>query len=263
MLTSRKEFDAVVVASGHYHACNIPNIPGLSELKRAFPNAVRHSKLYRSGHDFRDQTILLIGGGVSSLDIAKDLGNVARRVLQSTRHGPYDLPAHLLPENAVRIGAIQSFDLQGAVSEPRTLREGGSVTLTDGRTICGIDQVIICTGYYVSFPYMRQYHNDGIRSADADDTVLVTDGQQTHNLHKDIFYIPDPTLAFIGELPEGHNRWRLPAPATLSISKCISPESRIRHKLTGHILRVRGTIPCCDLLGFRVPSVSSSPCSVE
>jgi ACS family pantothenate transporter-like MFS transporter len=28
--------------------------------------------------------------------------------------------------------------------------------------------------------------------------MLVTDGTQLHNLHKDIFYIPDPTLLFIG-----------------------------------------------------------------
>lgn len=45
---------------------------------------------------------------------------------------------------------------------------------------------------------MRQYHADGMRAEDADEEVLVTNGQQTHNLHKDIWYIPDPTLAFIG-----------------------------------------------------------------
>lgn len=33
---------------------------------------------------------------------------------------------------------------------------------------------------------------------DADDYVLVTDGTQVHNLHKDIFYIPEPTLSFVG-----------------------------------------------------------------
>jgi hypothetical protein len=45
---------------------------------------------------------------------------------------------------------------------------------------------------------MRQYHADSVQSIDAGDTVIVTNGQQTHNLHKDIFYIPDPTLAFVG-----------------------------------------------------------------
>jgi hypothetical protein len=32
----------------------------------------------------------------------------------------------------------------------------------------------------------------------ANGTVLVTNGTQIHNLHKDLFYIPDPTLAFVG-----------------------------------------------------------------
>lgn len=193
-----QRFDAVVIASGHYHACNIPDIPGLSQLKQSFPRSIRHSKLYRTAHEFRDQTVLLIGGGVSSLDIAKDLGNVARLVIQSTRDGPYDLPAHLLPENALRVGPIRSFNVKDDASRTSSLREAGSVTLADGRTICDIDNIIVCTGYHVSFPYMRQYHADGVHSTEADEVVLVTDGQQTHNLHKDIFYIPDPTLAFIG-----------------------------------------------------------------
>lgn len=191
----------MVVASGHYHACNIPDIPGLSEVKRTFPESVRHSKLYRSAHKFEGQRVLLIGGGISSLDIAKDLSTVARQVIQSTRGGAYDLPAHLLPDNAVRVGPIRSFHLvdeEWDSLRPSTFREHGSVTLADGRNICHIDQIIVCTGYHVSFPYMRQYHADGIRSDEANATVLVTDGQQTHNLHKDIFYIPDPTLTFIG-----------------------------------------------------------------
>ncbi|RDW64791.1 hypothetical protein BP6252_10442 [Coleophoma cylindrospora] len=33
---------------------------------------------------------------------------------------------------------------------------------------------------------------------EADEQVLVTDGLQMHNLHKDIFYIADPSIAFIG-----------------------------------------------------------------
>jgi len=35
-------------------------------------------------------------------------------------------------------------------------------------------------------------------AAEANDTVLVTDGTQMHNLHMDIFYIPDPTSIFVG-----------------------------------------------------------------
>lgn len=139
-----------------------------------------------------------MGAGVSSLDIAKDLGNVANSVYQSSRGGPYDLPSHMLPGNAARVGAIQSFE---QLESDRLSEDGsipGRITLQSGEVLCGIHHVIVCTGYHVSFPFMRDYHRDGVAAADADETALVTDGQQTHNLHKDIWFIPDPTLAVVG-----------------------------------------------------------------
>ena len=192
-----QEFDAIVVATGHYHACNIPDIEGLAAWKKNFPDRVNHSKLYRKPDSFRDQNVLLVGAGVSSTDIARELGGVARSIYQVSRGGDYDLPPFLLPENATRVGAIRSFD----PCESNTTENGaipGTITLISGQRLCDIHRVILCTGYHVSFPFMRQYHADGVRAEDGDETVLVTDGKQTHNLHKDIFYIPDPTLSFIG-----------------------------------------------------------------
>lgn len=194
-------FDAVVVACGHYHACNIPDIPGLSQWKRALPDRIQHSKLYRRPDHFKDRNVLLVGAGVSSTDIAKELGLVAKTVYQISRGGMYDLPSHLLPANAARIrGTIKAFErlegLETSLQDQAPIP--GTITLESGQQICDIHHVILCTGYHVSLPFMRQHHADHLRSAEADDKVLVTDGQQTHNLHKDIFYIPDPTLAFVG-----------------------------------------------------------------
>lgn len=50
----------------------------------------------------------------------------------------------------------------------------------------------------MTVPFFPEYHNDNISADQADEKVLVTDGNQVHNLHKDIFYIQDPTLAFVG-----------------------------------------------------------------
>jgi hypothetical protein len=46
-LTLYQLFDAVVVASGHYHAPRIPDITGLADIKRLWPSRVLHSKGYR------------------------------------------------------------------------------------------------------------------------------------------------------------------------------------------------------------------------
>lgn len=72
------------------------------------------------------------------------------------------------------------------------------VHLKSGQELCGLDKVIICTGYQFTLPFLPNYHDDKLTSGEANETILVTDGTQAHNLHKDIFYIPDPTLAFIG-----------------------------------------------------------------
>ena len=201
-MTICQVFDGVVIATGNYHACNVPDIPGLKAWKQAHPDRVMHSKLYRRPDEFAGMNVLLIGAGVSSTDIARDLGNVARAVFQSSRGGQYDVPAHILPDNAARIGGVASFgpiskgedESQSVDSQPIP----GTVILSSGQEICKIDHVIVCTGYHMSFPFMRQYHADGVRAEDADERVLITTGQQTHNLHKDIWYIPDPTMAFIG-----------------------------------------------------------------
>ena len=54
-LSFDQEFDRVVIASGHYHTCRIPSIPGLAELKARWPNRVQHSKSYRNSRGFEGQ----------------------------------------------------------------------------------------------------------------------------------------------------------------------------------------------------------------
>ncbi|BAE54590.1 unnamed protein product [Aspergillus oryzae RIB40] len=192
-------FDAIIVASGHYHAPRIPDIPGLSEAKTHWASRIMHSKGFRKSQGFENKNVLLIGGGVSSADIAKEIGPVAKTVYQSTRNGDFDLPASLLPDNGVRIGEVSHFEIdrsQDTVSDDEPLPL--TIHLKSGQKLCGIDRVIICTGYHITLPFLRDYHSDHTPAELADEKILVTDGTQVHNLHKDIFYIPDPTLAFIG-----------------------------------------------------------------
>jgi len=99
-----------VVASGHYHAPRIPDIPGLAALKQRWPTAIQHSKGYRTPDGFKGKNVLLIGASVSSTDIARELGPFAGTIYQSHRNGKFDLPASLLPENAVRVEEVASFD---------------------------------------------------------------------------------------------------------------------------------------------------------
>ncbi|KAF5875537.1 putative fad dependent protein [Botrytis fragariae] len=192
-LEHEEAFDKIVVASGHYHANRVPDIKGLKEWKRNYPGRVMHSKAYRRPQELAGQVKRSFNwGSVSSTDIAREINGVAKTVYQSTRGGQFDLPLSFLPPSAKRVGECVSFEFE-------TSNEGRGVAhLKDGTTLSDIDKVIICTGYHISYPFLHPYHNDLISPAEANETVLVTDGTQVHNLHKDIFYIPDPTLAFVG-----------------------------------------------------------------
>lgn len=193
-VTETLHFDAVVVASGHYHEPRVPGVPGLAAWKAQWPERVTHSKQYRTPDVFRDQTVLIVGAGVSSLDIAREGAGIARRIYQSARGGKFDPPANLLPENAERVAAVTRFIVNGE-GQPT-----GEVELADGRILSGIDRVVLATGYITSYPFLGPVlQAPNTPASAADDRVIVTaDGCLTHNLHEDMFYIPDPTLIFVG-----------------------------------------------------------------
>ena len=146
------------------------------------------------------QNVFLIGAGTSSTDIARELIGVANKVYQSSRGGIFDLPLELLPTEASRVSGISRFSEpnKGSSSISSHAPIPAEIHLTDGTIISNIHRVIVCTGYHISLPYLSQFHADNIHPDLALPETIVTDGTQYHNLHEDIFYIPDPTLAFIG-----------------------------------------------------------------
>ncbi len=198
-----QKFDAVIVASGHYHVPRILDIPGLSAWKRQFPDRVMHSKRYRRPEPFAGKTVLVIGAGASSMDIAKETTNLGGRVYQSIRESKYALGADRLPENAERVAMVSEFVADSSSDAAAKLRNDqpipGKVILSDGRVLEGIDHVVVATGYITTYPFLGELEQPSVPWEEADDKVIITsDGYITHNLHKDIFYIPDPTLAFVG-----------------------------------------------------------------
>ncbi|KAJ9652765.1 hypothetical protein H2198_007992 [Neophaeococcomyces mojaviensis] len=197
-------FDAVVVASGHYHMPRIPEIPGLEEWKAQFPDRVQHSKSYRHAKTYQNSRILIIGAGVSSTDIAKELAEAGAKVWQSSRGGPYDLPASSLPGTATRVAGVSSFVLEIGSADDTSIPAGqkpimGRVIFTDGTELRDLHYVILATGYITSYPFLKDKHSDDRAREEVDDHLLITkEGDMVHNLHKDIFYIEDPSLAFVG-----------------------------------------------------------------
>ncbi|KAK7224873.1 hypothetical protein V2G26_012876 [Clonostachys chloroleuca] len=196
-----RDFDAVVVASGHYNLPRVPDIPGLAELKELYPGRVIHSKQYRRPDAYRDSAVLIVGGGVSAMDISRELSHTAASVTQSTRGGDFDLPERLILKSVRRVAGISKFSWATDLVDSSQSHQNGpiNVTLGDGSELRGLDHVILATGYLFSFPFLPQFHSDETPAAAVDSTTLVgAEGDMVHNLYKDMFYIDDPTLVFVG-----------------------------------------------------------------
>ncbi|TLD09776.1 hypothetical protein PspLS_11610 [Pyricularia sp. CBS 133598] len=205
-------FDAVVAASGHYHVPRVPEIPGLAAWKELFPENITHSKQYRGPETsgFAGKNVLIVGAGVSSLDILKETASVATKVYQSSRGGLFDLPTTMFPDssNVERVAGIVKFELPnpGSAAQPADSHKHlpGAVHLSDGAILRDIDHVVMATGYITSYPYLGPRMQrpwlelQEARKTNDQEVIVTADGLITHNLHKDIFYIPDPTLAFVG-----------------------------------------------------------------
>ena len=97
----------------------------------------------------------------------------------------------MLPEAAERVAAVTRFGVDGAG------RPTGAVELADGRVLGGVDRVVLATGYITSYPFLGPALQAPAAAAD-ESVVIAADGCVTHNLHEDMFYIPDPTLVFVG-----------------------------------------------------------------
>lgn len=166
--------------------------------------------------------MLVVGAGSSAFDIGRDIAFVADKVYQSDRHHEETRSEHetlfeetirsVVPENVVRIAEIREFK---PVNDTDSMMHAAEIVLKDGTILTGIDCIVFCTGYRFSLPFMPHRHRSlqqvnpttarkSAERKDEDENAkfaaipIITDGLQLHNLYHDIFYIPDPTLAFTG-----------------------------------------------------------------
>jgi hypothetical protein len=79
-------FDHVLVANGHHWNPRWPSYPG------SFSGQMLHSHDYKSAAPFRDQRVLVIGGGNSACDIAVETSRVSAFTAISMRRGYYIAP---------------------------------------------------------------------------------------------------------------------------------------------------------------------------
>ncbi|KAI3405339.2 FMO1 [Candida oxycetoniae] len=176
-VVSQHEYDAVIVANGHFNNPFIPQVSGLAEWNEKLPNTILHSKNFQTPNVFRNKNVLVIGNAASGVDISTQISTVANKVYVSVR----DLSKLDFKNDLIEyIGLINEYDYRNRL-----------VTTIDEKIVKDIDVIIFCTGYFYSMPFLKLNSNLN---------VLDEDGRQVKDLYKQIFNIDDPSISFVALL---------------------------------------------------------------
>lgn len=183
-----EEFDAVVVANGHYTVPFLPDIPGLAEYHEAHPCIISHSKSFRDPQSYKGKTVVVIGASISGPDIASSIASIVKPPLLSVVRGkyhPYFFDYAFQHPKILRKYGISHFDAAGE----------GTVHFADGTSVTAPDAVIFGTGYSWTLPFLQSVWGPG-------------EGVELRNnrlpgLYQHVFYRKDPTLTFVGAVAAG------------------------------------------------------------
>jgi cation diffusion facilitator CzcD-associated flavoprotein CzcO len=229
-----ESYDALIVANGHYFKPYIPDIAGLSRFKdieRQKANGVRimHSRHYRVPEEFDNlvsflfincqinyninncfQNVLVIGNAASARDVTREGQTKAKKVYQSIRKS--SVPPLEEGDNSgiIVVPAITEFLHNG---------DKGTIKCEDGTEITDVDVVVFATGYLFNLPFLSRDLG----------SQLITDGQIVHNLYQHLFYINNPTLAFIG-IPIRVVPFPLSQVQSKVVARCWSGRARLPSK---------------------------------
>jgi thioredoxin reductase len=176
-----EQFDAVIVASGHYSVPFVPNLPGLGAAIERYPTVFEHSKEFRRADDYVNKRVVVVGGSVSSADLVADLHSIVQGPLELSQRGKNE--------------ALQSaWDLPNVKARPTiteiiSTEKGITIRFADDALVEGVDKIIFATGYKLSYPFI---------SPDP-----VTPNNRVAGFYQHIFKVGDPSLALVGQVRAG------------------------------------------------------------
>jgi thioredoxin reductase len=157
-------YDGVIVCNGHYSSPFVPKIAGAD----SFAGSMKHSHDYRTRDCYKDKRVLVLGAGPSGLDISQQIHTVAAKVFLSHKS-----------RTALSV-------VEGLRQKPLVIKLDGNRAFFEDGTSEEVDDVLFCTGYNYSFPFLS-----GACGVKVEDNYV-------HPLYKQIISVENPTLAFIG-----------------------------------------------------------------
>lgn len=102
-VSKTETFDALAVCNGHHWKPRYPEYPG------KFTGTYLHSHDVKRFSVFRDQRVLVIGGGNSACDVAVESSRVSKRTDLSWRRGYWVIPKFFFGKPSDTVGGILRF----------------------------------------------------------------------------------------------------------------------------------------------------------
>lgn len=174
-LWSKRTFDAVVVATGHYHVPSIPDVPGIQDVYHKFPGVIVHSKTFRTADQFQGKKIIVVGSRSSGADVVELGAKYAAEIIQSKRSSRLVRPSE--SPNVITKPVITRYEVSGGDI---------IVHFEDGTTTKNPDSVVYATGFRYSFPFLKNSFPS------------FTTGYVMPDLYQHTFYNKDPLLSLVG-----------------------------------------------------------------
>ena len=172
-LSSKDNFDYLIISSGHFSVPYIPEYDGMS----SFPGRILHGHDFRDAEEFRGKDVVVLGSSYSAEDIALQCYKYgAKSVTIGYRNNPMGFK---WPEGMKEVHYLDKLD-------------GNKATFKDGHSQ-NIDALILCSGYLHHFPYLE------------DNLKL-----KTHNrlyppkLYKGVIWQDNHNLAYLGMQDQFH-----------------------------------------------------------
>lgn len=176
-----ENFDAIIVANGHFITPFVPDVPGIREWNKKHPGLISHSKYYRRPEEFSSKKIIVVGNSASGADISNQLAPHSQQpLLWSSKTTSLFTATHGGPDASRR--AVPPI--------ARFIPETRGVEFEDGTPESDIDAIVFATGYFYSLPFLENV-----------EPKLITDGSHVNHTYQHLFYAPKPTLSFLA-LPQ-------------------------------------------------------------
>ncbi|RCH80949.1 hypothetical protein CU098_006594, partial [Rhizopus stolonifer] len=135
----KESFDAVVIATGPHQDPYVPDFKDFIAYNKMHPDRSMHSIQYRRPEDFVGKHVLLIGGSISAVDIARSLEGFSTTTTMAIK-GPFESPFPIY--NIVRSTIPRSVSIKPNVAAFSNEKGeiDGTILFEDDTVLDDVDQ---------------------------------------------------------------------------------------------------------------------------